>query len=329
MLSKITAELLTGRGLTEEQLKLTKIMIFRCALRLESSRKLRRLAMQQGFIADLTAFKKDYIDGTYYVLSSFWRAVYSIYCLGSSLEDLVVKYNVALEDLTYAVTVITPKDIELIKSRKDRIPRADIDLGKLLLEIKAYIRTAVRRKLTFIFKYNNMDPEDLEGEILMSVTGNLIANDYFDESKLKAIARTTIKHQVGNLIAKYTTKRRSRLISTKDGYKSIVLSLDYLDEEKGYNLYNTIQAGSMQETDKLLILLKSKVTSEENLFLDLHLGNRSEDFLKYSISLTREKKSFDELKPKVADKAILSYLGWNTSRYKKFRTKIKDIITRI
>ena len=357
MLSSTIVKLAVSAELDSVETARLAQCIYRYALNLCKAKDLKNIGAEFRIIRPLLEYKKTHLDNTHYILSRFWRAAYLIqlqqrscmYCIADCKEQICEKfkwdfkavantYNITYQDLKYVSdnNIIVEADMAFIESRSKslELPNPEI-VGKVISKLKNYIRSRVNRKLSFIYNYQNLDPEDFVSDIAAAVAQSLIANDYLpagsekDQEKLLIIAKRIIKQEVCNIISKYTAQKRNRLVSTDGGYESTTLSLDstYEDESPATNLHNVVTQASVSSTtmSALLKRIKQRSTPDECLFLDIKLGKVLPKEL-MTHALQRSGKSLDALRTSTADRTIFDYLGWSNKRVKEFRSKVRTIL---
>lgn len=261
-------------------------------------------------------------------------------------KSVCLEYNITYQDLIYTIDneIVKKEDMLKIEKKEDclNIPNQKI-IDKIIASLIRCIRMVVRKRLSFIYNYHNLEPEDFIEDITISIRKSLIANDHIkDCGKLIAIAKNTLNHKVCNIISKYTAKKRNRLISSgnKD-FKQIILSLDYsYDNEsssKENNLHSLMRTNGDNYsslipenliTEDLISHIKTKITKNERQFINISLGKDiPKDFLNAVFKIYG--KEYDKLSPGATYRATLKYLKWNPNKITKFKKKIKKILSKM
>lgn len=321
MLLKAIQQLTTSQNLSEDDSILLTNSIYRYVLKLNAARELKQVGAKLQVTPALMEFKKVYLNNSHYVLSRLWRAVYSYYCQQKNcdrcqhcafcleelsceefewdLEALAEEYTVDLLDLQYIINhdIITPEDREKVNARKNVLNQPNPQMiNEIIFQSLPYIRYIVYRRLAFIFKYNNLDPQDFINDLTAWALSHLNDSDYIeDKNDLMKIVNKSVNQMAVNIIAQYTAKKRSRLTSTEGGYKSTIVNLEvneYKTENKKFS--------SLNEED-LLNRIIPDINEDELYFL---------------------KESLDG-KPK---KDILNKLNWSQKRVVHFKDKVKDLL---
>lgn len=361
MISSTTVKLSVTAGLDSSETAKLALNIYRYALNLCKAKDLKNIGAEFDIIRPLLEYKKNYLDGTHYVLSRFWRAVYLVtlqkksckYCKSENscttnntcnlfkwdLKKVAKKYNITYQDLKYVLdnNIIKETDMEFINSRADCLELPDPEIiNNVISKLINYIRAVVNKKLSFIYHYQNLDSYDFVTDIVTSVTRSLTANDHLlaktleDQGRLIQIAKRVIKQDICNIISKYTAQKRNRLITTVKGYESITLSLDsiYENENSIANLHNVVKNDDITNSsvmNRLLKKVKKQVDPDEQLFIDIKLGKViPKELMNHAIK--KSGKHLDSLKISTANRTIFDYLGWSNKKVNEFRKKVKNIL---
>lgn len=324
MLLKVIQQLIKSQGLNKEAETLLTRSIYRYVLKLSAAKELKQVGAKLKVTTALMEFKRVYLNNSHYVLSRLWRAVYSYYYKEQEYCDRCIHCDKCLEelgcdkfewdilalaeehmvdpiDIQYIIdhAIITPEDQEKLDTRKDVLnpPNPQI-INKIILKSLSYIKYIVHKRLSFIFKYNNMDPQDFINDLTAWVLSHLNDNDYIeDEDQLMKIANTSVNQITVNIIAQYTAKKRSRLTSTEKGYKSTLISLEVSDYMRKADNRTSL------DEEALLKRILPNINEEELYFLKETLAGRAKG-------------------------DILSKLNWSRKRVVHFKDKVKNLLDR-
>lgn len=294
--------------------KLISEHIYRYVLGLEKCKILKQLASNFRITTKVLKIKKK-LDNSHYCLSRLWRAVYSNILYGTDYSILVDNYNIDIKDLEESIKVVYPTDLSIINNRKNSLNIPLDNNQEIVSKLINYIRSRVYKKLYFIYKYQNLDAEDFVSDIITSIIRTLTKVDYIDNNTTKIIiSKRIIKQEIANIINKFTTTKRSRLIKDSRGYRSKNLSLDscfsFTNENQPYNLYNILKYNNNNFlAANMLRKIRNRVSKEEKLFIDIKVG-------KIKIPATFTSTSKD----------LYNYLGWNDKKINTFKNKVLNII---
>lgn len=309
MLLEVIEQLVKSQNLEDVEAQALTKAIFRYALKFDAARELKQVASRLDITPAFMEFKRVHLNNSHYILSRLWRAAYSYYCDQRSCdrcvhciicpEELVcekfewdflalaAEYKVSLEDILYLVKndVRESKDQKTLKARgKMLAPPNPALINQVLVDSTPYIKYIVYRKLSFIFRYNNLDPIDFINDLTAWALSHLNDSDYIsDRDELMKIVTTSVNQMSINLIAQYTAKKRSRLTSTEGGYRSTTISLE-MNEHSSLDRYKS----PLNEED-LLNRVKTNMTPDEISFLEGRLDGRPKGDLLVQLKWTNKK----------------------------------------
>jgi hypothetical protein len=189
---------------------------------------------------------------------------------------------------------LPPEDIELfklirpylplVKTRKVKLIESPRDVRKRCEEFfkhnTSFIQKFVYRKQKFIAQYNNMSYEDLVGELkIAGIRAAYKASPFYvSQAHLDNIMRQSIHNCGVNIIAKYTTQKRARIISTTESdYMQTVTT----DETELNNIPDETDRQSYLEGELSVQSILNELEGPEKLAVELLSGKDNKYFTEH------------------------------------------------
>lgn len=262
---------------------------------------------------------------------------YHVYCVKVALYKIVESkdfsgYNackvfekVGLSPLDVGLFNLVKDDLKKVKLRKKIKVELPSEMTKrcsvFFQNNELFIKKFVLRKHRFIMKYFNLDASDIICDLRIAAirAAYKAAPFYESQAHLENIMRRSVHNYGINLIERYTTKKRARIVSNEEDYSLLVQTEeDFSDIEDETNQYGIIE-GSM--------LLKSLIGAsdgKERNIIELLSGVENPAFVKHCRNnVSKDIKSVDDAIEKLGGK-----YKWEVRKFLKMRrTAFSRVLT--
>lgn len=270
---------------------------------------------------------------------------YKVFCIKQAIyflvqnpkcnpEKVFKEFGLVKRDI-YAFTLMTEKYKTKLKKNvrgfKVEHPKEVLKQCQEFMTTSKYssfISKFVYRKLNFIVKYNNIEYEDLIGELKIAGLKGVYKACPFYKSKehIFNILRMSIHNHGINLITRFTTKKRARIINDGESdYAATVVTLpdSYINDEEIKDARDEFNPYKQVETkislDKILLKWKG---SKGGKAIQLLSCFKDQKFLDFCNSQSRETlDTLDDALEHFGDKykmLVMKYLKLNPRSYFKF-----------
>lgn len=224
---------------------------------------------------------------------------------------------------------------EVVYKRVCNTKSLDAKLDSIILELKQYCESFVRKKLLFVLRSCNYEIHDLSGELLCKAIATFYHVSIECRSKLYTLnfLRTTCKNHGNNMINYFTAKKRSRLNKVGENEFSLtIVSENQLNihTENGETVSYDSLSSFTGESDSIMLNVSvqkviSKLEDGKNAdkkirFIRLLMGYYDKSFtdflyqkgIKYS-----NDEYIDRIKPSRYTELVAEYLNFDKLRYTK------------
>lgn len=275
--------------------------VIRYGANLIKARNLKITAKQYGVIDQINKLKKNFLDSNYYMLSEFWRGVWW-YSISGNIEESCKKYEVSHDDILLAKEFLLQSDFDELKKinvESHENVTSEKEKLRLLNIVIPYINSIVRRKLSFISKYDSaLGTPDLVGELVAEAVRVIHHYDYLNEEKLLNYARRSVHNAAMNIIGSRTTSSRQRVVKTEDAnidnngishFRNTIYSLDKIynvgdaNDDDDIKMIDFIRDGNPSQLDiveqkDVASDVENKLTNSEIKFISIISGEYNKEF---------------------------------------------------